>query len=398
MVDLLSRTASRPSSDGSDVAPAPSWLAGIVAGVVMAAAGVIAAMGLAVLGWLGGGGGSVTGALRVGADAWLLGHGSGLRIDGGTIEAIPLGLTFVVGWLSLRAGRWAARTAEATRPVDAATVAATFAAAYSVGVLGVALLASQPGAEPLLVRALAVSAVLMAGSAGIGAASQLDDQATLRERVPEEARAVWIGALSGALTLLAGGALALVVSLLFHLSALRALLVALDPGLLGGLLLILVSLAVLPNVVLFSVAVLLGPGLSIGTGTSVTLSEVSAGPMPAIPWLAAVPNPGTQPAALSALAAIPLLCGVVAGVMAVRRFPVYGYDRAALRGALAGVAGGLLVAGLVAVSGGGIGPGRMADVGPDLVGCLVVAVTALGIGGLLGGIAARVLAGRREAT
>ncbi|MGH3478525.1 MAG: cell division protein PerM, partial [Nocardioidaceae bacterium] len=310
MVDLLSRTASRPSSDGSDVAPAPSWLAGIVAGVVMAAAGVIAAMGLAVLGWLGGGGGSVTGALRVGADAWLLGHGSGLRIDGGTIEAIPLGLTFVVGWLSLRAGRWAARTAEATRPVDAATVAATYAAAYSVGVLGVALLASQPGAEPLLVRALAVSAVLAAGSAGIGAASQLDDQATLRERVPEEARAVWIGALSGALTLLAGGALALVVSLLFHLSALRALLVALDPGLLGGLLLILVSLAVLPNVVLFSVAVLLGPGLSIGTGTSVTLSEVSAGPMPAIPWLAAVPNPGTQPAALSALAAIPLLCGV----------------------------------------------------------------------------------------
>jgi Family of unknown function (DUF6350) len=125
---------------------------------------------------------------------------------------------------------------------------------------------------------------------------------------------------------------------------------------------------------------------------------VSAGPMPAIPWFAAVPDPGTQPAALSALAAIPLLCGVAAGVMAVRRFPVYGYDRAALRGALAGVAGGLLVAGLVAMSGGGIGPGRMADVGPDLVGCLVVAVTALGIGGLLGGVATRVLAGRREAT
>lgn len=397
MVDLLSRAASRPRLDG-DVAPAPGWLAGIVAGFAMAAAGVLATMGLAVVGWLAGTGGSMTGALRIGADAWLLGHGSGLRLEGGTIEAIPLGLTFVVGLLGLKAGRWAARTAEVSRPVEATAVATSYAATYTVGVLGVALLASQPGAEPILVRALAVSAVLTFGSAAIGAAGQLDDLEALLDRVPDEARATWIGALSGTLTLLACGALVLVASLLVHLSALHELLSSLDPGLVGGLLLVLVCLAVLPNVVLFGVAVLLGPGLSIGTGTSVTLSEVSVGPMPALPWFAAVPDPGTQPAVLSALAAIPLLCGVVAGTMAVRRFPVFGYDRAALRGSLAGVAGGLLISGLLAISGGAIGPGRMADVGPDVLGCLVVAVMALGIGGLLGGVAARLLAGRGEAT
>ena len=398
MVDLLSRTASRPSPDGADVAPAPGWLTGAVAGLAMAAAGVVAAMGLAVVGWLVGTGGSMTDALRVGADAWLLGHGSGLRVDAGTIEVIPLGLTLAVGWLCLRAGRWAARSSQATRPVEAATVAATYAAAYTVSVLGVAMLASQPGAEPILVRALAVSAVLTVGAAAIGAASQLDDLDTLLGSVPDDVRASWLGAVSGALSLLGCATLALVASLLIHLGALRELLVGLDPGLVGGLLLVLVSVAVLPNVVLFAVAVLLGPGLSIGTGTSVTLSEVSVGPMPAVPWLAAVPDPGTQPAALSALAAIPLVCGVIAGMMAVRHYPVYGYDRAALRGALAGVCSGLLVAGLVAISGGAIGPGRMAGVGPDVLGCLAVSVAALGIGGLLGGIAARVLAGRREAT
>ena len=397
MVDLLSRAASRPRLEG-DVAPAPGWLAGIVAGFAMAAAGVLATMGLAVAGWLAGTGGSMTGALRIGADAWLLGHGSGLRLAGGTIEAIPLGLTFVVGLLGVKAGRWAARTAEVSRPVEAAAVAISYAVTYTVGVLGVALLASQPGAEPMLVRALAVSAVLTFGSAAIGAAGQLDDLDALLDRVPDEARATWTGALSGTLTLLACGAIALVASLLVHLSALHELLSSLDPGLVGGLLLVLVCLAVLPNVVLFAVAVLLGPGLSIGTGTSVTLSEVSVGPMPALPWFAGVPDPGTQPAVLSALAAIPLLCGVVAGTMAVRRYPVFGYDRAALRGALAGVAGGLLVSGLLAISGGAIGPGRMTDVRPDVLGCLVVAVMALGIGGLLGGVAARLLAGRGEAT
>jgi hypothetical protein len=398
MVDLLGRTASRPSPDEGELAPPPGWLTGAVAGLAMAAAGVVAAMGLAVVGWLVGTGGSMADALRVGADAWLLGHGSGLRIDAGRIEVIPLGLTLAVGWLCLLAGRWAARSSQATRPVEAATVAATYAAAYTGGVLGVALLASQPGAQPILVRALAVSAVLTVGAAAIGAASQLDDLDTLLGSVPEDARASWIGAVSGALSLLGCAALALVASLLIHLGALRELLAGLDPGLVGGLLLVLVSVAVLPNVVLFAVAVLLGPGLSIGTGTSVTLSEVSVGPMPAVPWFAAVPDPGTQPAALSALAAIPLVCGVVAGTMAVRRYPVYGYDRAALRGALAGVCSGLLVAALVAISGGAIGPGRMADVGPDVLGCLAVGVAALGIGGLLGGIATRVLTGRRDAT
>ncbi len=374
----------------------PVWLAGLVAGAAMAAAGVVAAMGLAVVAWLGGNGGAMTSALRVGVDGWLLGHGSRLHTADATIEVVPLGVTMIVGWLALRGGRWAARATELTRTVDAVIIGVTFAGAYASVVFLAALAASDPGAEPTLVRPLLIAAAVTSVAAGVGAVRQANDLERVVERIPDEMRAAWIGAVGGTLTLIGCAALALVASLIVHAGTLRDMVAALDPGLLGGLMLVVVCVAVLPNVILLTVSVLLGPGAAIGSGTSVTLSEVTVGPMPAVPWLAAVPGSGTQPAALSALAALPLGCGVVAGVMAVRRYPVFGYDRAALRGQLAGILGGLLVAGLVSISGGAIGPGRMADVGPESLACLAVAVLALGLGGLVGGVGSRALQSRRE--
>jgi hypothetical protein len=396
MVDLLSRTVSRPGPGASDRAPVPVWLAGLVAGAAMAVAGVVAAMGLVVVAWLGGNGGAMTSALRVGVDGWLLGHGSRLQTAGATIEVVPLGLTMIAGWLALRGGRWAARATELTRTVDAVIIGVTVAGAYASVICLAAVAASDPGADPTLVRPLLITVAVTSVAAGLGAVRQADDLDRVVERIPDEMRAAWIGAVCGTLTLIGCAALALVASLIVHAGTLRDMVASLDPGLLGGLILVVVCVAVVPNVILLTVSVLLGPGTAIGSGTSVTLSEVTVGPMPAVPWLAAVPGSGTQPAALSALAALPLVCGVVAGVMAVRRYPVFGYDRAALRGLLAGVVGGLLVAGLVSISGGAIGPGRMADVGPESLACLAVAVLALGVGGLVGGVGARALQSRRE--
>jgi hypothetical protein len=50
---------------------------------------------------------------------------------------------------------------------------------------------------------------------------------------------------------------------------------------------------------------------------------------------------------------------------------------------LAGLGFGLLAS----LAGGRVGPGRMADVGPEVFPVLLHAVTAFGIGGLLGGLA-----------
>jgi hypothetical protein len=50
------------------------------------------------------------------------------------------------------------------------------------------------------------------------------------------------------------------------------------------------------------------------------------------------------------------------------------------------VLAGVLFAVLAALSGGAVGPGRMRDVGPFAFDVLVHAITAFGIGGLLGGL------------
>ena len=56
---------------------------------------------------------------------------------------------------------------------------------------------------------------------------------------------------------------------------------------------------------------------------------------------------------------------------------------------------GILLGVLAAVAGGAAGPGRMRDVGPDAMDVLVPAVTAFGLGGVVGGLAILVAAPRR---
>jgi hypothetical protein len=200
----------------------------------------------------------------------------------------------------------------------------------------------------------------------------------------------------GALALFGSAALVLTVSLAVHVEAMQQIVRSLDPGLAGGSVLVLGCGLVLPNVVLLTTSVLLGPGTALGVGTSVTLTEVSMAPLPAVPWLAAVPSIGTQPVPLAALAVLPVLAGIVAGLTAVRRLPALGHLAAVGSGAGAGVVGGLLVGVAIALAGGSAGPGRMAEIGAPALMCLAVAAAAFGLGGLLGGAVVRLL-GRRRA-
>ena len=69
-----------------------------------------------------------------------------------------------------------------------------------------------------------------------------------------------------------------------------------------------------------------------------------------------------------------------------RRHPPLAWLEAALRGCGGGIAAGVAFAVLASVAGGAVGPGRMRDVGPFVPDVLVAAITAFGIGGLLGGL------------
>jgi hypothetical protein len=143
----------------------------------------------------------------------------------------------------------------------------------------------------------------------------------------------------------------------------------------------------LPNATIFSAAYLLGPGFAVGTGTVVSPALVSLGPVPMFPLLAALPDDGPTPIWTAYLVALPPLVAAVAAARAQRRLPTLRWLEGAVRGCAGGVLAGVLLAVLAAVSGGAVGPGRMREVGPPVADVLVHAVTAFGVGGLLGGLA-----------
>ena len=139
---------------------------------------------------------------------------------------------------------------------------------------------------------------------------------------------------------------------------------ALGTGAVGGVLLLLLGLACVPNAVLWATSYAVGPGFAVGGGTVVSPVGVEAGAVPAFPLLAALPQPGAAPAASLTALALPVLAGLVAGALLLRRTWFLSPESAALWGAATGIAGGVATGLLVGLSGGPVGGGRLATVGP----------------------------------
>ena len=152
--------------------------------------------------------------------------------------------------------------------------------------------------------------------------------------------------------------------------------------------LVVVSLLVVPNAVVFSGSYLLGPGFTVGTNTIVSPSVVTVGALPMFPLLAALPDTGPTPGWTAALIGVPPLVAALGAMRAQRHHPTYRWEEGALHGCGGGMLAGLLFGLLALLAGGAVGPGRMTDVGPLAGAVLVHAVTAFGVGGLVGGLIA----------
>lgn len=87
------------------------------------------------------------------------------------------------------------------------------------------------------------------------------------------------------------------VSLALHISTIESLIVVLQPGWLGGVLLFLFNLLYLPNAVVATLAYLIGPGFAVGAHTLVAPLTHRILEIPAIPVLGALPT-GRHPMVL----------------------------------------------------------------------------------------------------
>jgi hypothetical protein len=272
--------------------------------------------------------------------------------------------------------------------VSTVAVAATvLTGLYVVIAVVTCVVVGRDSASPDLGRAILGSLALSAVAGTLGLATGAGRLRALVDLVPGWVRSIGHGALTGFALLVAASAVLVAAAMVAGLSEAATLMseLHLAPG--DYVMYAVATLAVAPNAVLFGAAYLLGPGFAVGTGTVVSPSLVALGPVPAFPLLAALPGSGPTPGWAMAVLAVPVLVGAAGATVAQRAYAVTAYDSAALRGFASGFGAALLTTLAVALAGGPMGTGRMADIGAPAGQVFVAAVMAMSLGGLVAGVA-----------
>ena len=362
----------------------PLVVSGAIAASTVTLTGLVILTPLVIAGWIAAphSGLGLTGVLRTATGLWLAAHHVEFTLRGaGRIGMLPLGLVLLPGALLWRAGRWVVRSGEVTKLSDLGYAALALAAPYAALCGALALASRSRLASPSLLDAVIAGFLLAFCAGGLGGARALAPWRRLFRLMPPRSRSVVLGT-AGALAVLgAGGALLAGGALAVHLGEYKALDAALAPGLVGGTLLVLAQLAYVPNAVGWAICYSLGPGFAFGTSTVVAPTGAAVGPLPLFPMLAALPT-GTSgiPAWVSAgVLALPYAAGILGGVLVARAAPTAAVEVAPLWGFACGVATGCVIGVLAAFSGGPLGGGRLAAVGPSGWQAAIVSVLEVGV-------------------
>lgn len=329
--------------------------------------------------------------VRTAVRTWLVAVGATFTTGETTIDLVPFGATIVVIALVFVLTRLVLRTPV----VDPGAFGAM--AGGVAGVLGgiCSAVTTTDAHGTSFVRA-AFGAFVVVGLPAAWGASRRSGIAWMG--LPPRWTPVADGVATGVTGLLGGATVLTLVMMVLHLDRASDLWATLDPG--GPLLLGLLCLLAFPTLVLWTTSVLLGPGFTIGTDTSVDLTGSALGQVPGFPVLAALPDPGPFGGWVVVLTLIPLAAGVAAGVVTYTRVPLpqRGWGRAAGDGALAGAVAGALVGLLIETARGALGPGLLQTAGPPAWQSLLVAVPLLAAGGTLGAIGAHYRSSRDRAS
>jgi hypothetical protein len=328
-------------------------------------------------------------ALRLAMDGWLLAHGIPLSTPGGRFSMIPLLLTAVIVRQLYRAGRSTALATGATSWPGVAQVAAAVGVLYGLFAVVAALagatadVRADPGAAGL------IAGVLAGASAAWGAARVAGLGAVTTALVPEALRRGLLGGAVAAAAVLTAGVVAVAAQTVVTHDEFMRVFASLQGGVVGGIAIVGLCVLYAPTAAVWAAAYLIGPGFSVGVGTSVDAGNVVLGAFPAFPLLAAVP---TRPASamVSLVLAAPLVAGLLAGAVTARDLPRW---RIALGGALiAGPVAGVLVGLAGGAANGALGSGQLGELGPSGWHVGIVLAVEVAVAALVGATVARTLA------
>ncbi|HJP78352.1 MAG TPA: DUF6350 family protein [Pseudonocardiaceae bacterium] len=230
---------------------------------------------------------SVGGILAATGPAWLAALHVPLIIDGHPLSMLPLLPTALLVFLAARAASGAADRLGASTPHDTLPIFL----AVGVGHAGFGVLLSLAGSSSLVLTSPILAFLLGALFAGIGTAIGLSGRCGLRAAVlakaDEPTRAGLRAGVLGLLGLLAAGAVLLALGLVLSWPSVAAMFRP-GAGFGGGLGLLLLSLAYLPNALIGAASFAAGPGFSIGALVVRPLAFHS-GPVLGLPLLGAIP-------------------------------------------------------------------------------------------------------------
>lgn len=318
-------------------------------------------------------------SLAVGAALWLMGHGAVLVVDGATVSMVPLGITA----LALFAGYASAR--RSAHPSRSGWVAGLGGYALVIGA-GV-LLAGSAGPLGAGGWSLLRTAVGTLVVAAVGLGAGMVRVRRLREltrrwwtRIPPLLRVAVTGGTMAFALLVGVAALVTAYWVVSGRAAAGDVVDGLGLDAFSGVLLAVAQLTVAPNLVLWALAWVAGPGFAIGAGTVYAPTEIVSGPLPALPMLGALPPPGSEGGLLRLVPLVLVLVGLLMGWWLHRRLSVTRAWHALAAAGAAALTASVLAALATLVAGGSVGPGRLAVVGGSvaLVGLSVAGGTLVG--------------------
>ncbi len=304
------------------------------------------------------------GASRLAVALWLYAHHVPLEIDGLSLALVPLGLLLLPGVLAYAGGRQVARVTHPRRLQDLTGAVIPYALVYgTVAAIAAGVIRSED-VQPAPLRAFVAGTLLaaVAGTVGVVRAAGLGPQ--VRELLPASLRDVLAAGSVALATVVTVSAVTTALALAVGFPDAVEMYRSLDAGLAGGPVLLLMTVAFIPNLVLWTASFTTGVGFLLGVDGSVTPQGVDYGALPVFPPLAAVPPEG-EPGIWAYLVLLtPLLGGYAAGSLMAARAEGLRVEHLAVRAGIGGGLGGVALGALAALAAGSAGNGSLAEVGP----------------------------------
>lgn len=379
-VGRASATPGRRLTTPPPPSPLPLVVAGGLGGLGAAALSLVTIGAPVLAGWMlvPDGSSSLSQMLQVTGGAWLAGQGLPVYVGDVQVSLLPLGIGIICLFFLFLAARWATRASAVARMGEAMAVAGSAAIAYGVAAAVTAALSRIVAVPPA--RAWLTCMVIAFAVCALASLSMTGLLKHLTAGISARVRDYVAAGVSGAISLLMVGALALALSLIVHAPHIGAVMGALhlDSG--GAVMMTALSLVYLPTAIVWATAYVLGPGIAMGAGH--VLSPMSATPsstLPGFPLLTAIP--ADLPTYAAGLPLVMIGAGVVAGLV-LRRRDYVGLD--GLWASLAaGAIAGVITAGLAFICSGALGVEQLAHVGPPVLLCGAMGFATVSVGAVL---------------